>query len=383
MQPLSRTATTVFERRRNELPGNAHKGLIFERFYNGYGEAFRDVKGADNQQLNQLVGPAGDSDQIDDAIARRIQMVTALGGEFGVFGTDWHFVTGMGNAHPAENGFSWHPVLGTPYIPGSGVKGLLRAWMETCVSDENQSGGMSERVHEWFGRNAGTQGSSDSGKSGDLIFFDALPVERPSVAVDIMTPHMGKWYEQGGEIITAESTPGDWHNPVPVSFLVTTESRFLFAVAPRISQAAEAAREAMENLRQALAWLGAGAKTAAGYGHMSYDEQDTQRRKQNAEAKFEEAQARARLASMSPGQRVLNEIEQHLAKDQSGKVCEPGGNCKRLLREASEQAGSWPTEERESLLDLAKRVLNHHDGDKWKKKDKPKALYQKIRQLIE
>jgi len=65
-------------------------------------------------------------------------MVSALGGEFAVFATDWHFVTGMGSSHPAENGFSWHPVLGTPYLPGAGVKGLLRAWMETCVYDEGE-----------------------------------------------------------------------------------------------------------------------------------------------------------------------------------------------------------------------------------------------------
>ena len=176
---------------------------------------------------------------------------------------------------------------------------------------------------------------------------------------------------------------GDWHNPVPVSFLVTTDSRFLFAVAPRTSQAAEAAREAMENLKQALAWLGAGAKTASGYGHMSFDEQETQRRRTNAEAKVEQAQAEARLASMTPGQRIMDEIEQHLLKDREAKHKEPGGNCKRLLREAINEAVAWPMEEREALLELTKRVLDHHDGEKWKKKEKPKALFQKIRQLTE
>lgn len=383
MQPLIKTTREKFDRHRNELAGRANKGLWFERFFDGYSSDFRMAQGADNQQLNQLIGPAGDSEQIDDAVARRIQMVTTLGGEFGVFVTDWHFVTGMGNAHPAENGFSWHPALGTPYLPGSGVKGLVRAWMETCVYDDSQSEIRRETVHQWFGRDAGANGPSDNGKAGDLIFFDALPVERPTVAVDIMTPHMGKWYEQGGEALTAESTPGDWHNPVPVSFLVTTESRFLFAVAPRTPQAADAARLAMDYLTRALAWLGAGGKTAAGYGHMSFKEKDTQRLRSNAEAKVEQARAEARLASMTPGQRTLDEIEQHLRKDQDADHKEPGGNCKRLLREASNEAENWPMDERQALLDLAKRVLSYHDGDKWKKKDKPKALYQKIRQFTE
>ena len=35
-------------------------------------------------------------------------------------------VTGMGNPHPLESGFTWHPTLGMPYLPGSAV-GLVRA----------------------------------------------------------------------------------------------------------------------------------------------------------------------------------------------------------------------------------------------------------------
>jgi len=36
------------------------------------------------------------------------------------------FMTGIGNEHPLENGFSFMPPYGLPYLPGSAVKGVLR-----------------------------------------------------------------------------------------------------------------------------------------------------------------------------------------------------------------------------------------------------------------
>lgn len=386
MRPLCSRAQNSFARLKDLSA--AHKGLLFERFYDNGSENNSSENASDSgaryRYLDQLVGKAGDKDLIDQTVARRIRLVTDLGGEFGVFRTDGYFVTGMGNDHPAENGFTWHPVLGTPCLPGSGVKGLLRAWMETCVLADAGPEDRRQRLHEWFGCDAGAQTGEGGGKAGDLIFFDALPLEPPVISVDIMTPHMGKWYEQGGETATPESMPGDWHNPVPVPFLVATESRFLFAIAPRSPQVPEAlVREAMEHLIQALAWLGAGAKTAAGYGHMSFEKEETLRYRRKAQADAEEARTQSLLASMTPGQRVLHDIEQCLQEDISVGRREPGGVCKQLLHQASEQAQEWPPEERQALLELARRVLAHHDGEKWKKKNKPKQLYGKIRQLVE
>lgn len=294
MQPLSQEARALYKKQRLALD-KANKGLLFERFYDGYENDFSLAQGSHAEELNSLgiIGRCGSESELKEAAKRRVNLVSRLGGQFGVFTTDWHFVSGMGNAHPVENGFTWHPVYGTPYLPGSSVKGLLRAWMEHWANTEHEKEQRQELIHDWFGRSAGTGGKSDAGKAGDLIFFDAIPVERPAVSVDIMTPHMGKWYEQGGEKITAESQPGDWHSPVPVPFLVTADARFVFSVAPRTpkAQVDGLAEQAMEHLKDALAWLGAGAKTATGYGHMSFDERDTLLR-----FKSEEEQARIRLA---------------------------------------------------------------------------------------
>ncbi|OIR24413.1 type III-B CRISPR module RAMP protein Cmr6, partial [Bathymodiolus thermophilus thioautotrophic gill symbiont] len=39
-------------------------------------------------------------------------------------------IIGMGLNHPIENGMLFHHTLGVPYLPGSSVKGLVRAWAE-------------------------------------------------------------------------------------------------------------------------------------------------------------------------------------------------------------------------------------------------------------
>jgi len=46
------------------------------------------------------------------------------------------FVTGMGNEHPLENGFSFLWPYGLPYLPGSGIKGVLRQAARELMSGE-------------------------------------------------------------------------------------------------------------------------------------------------------------------------------------------------------------------------------------------------------
>lgn len=357
MQPLVKEARDLFEQ--HSVGPNSNKGLLFERFYNGYDNDFSVNKEADTRELRKLVGRCGHQQQLADSTTRRIQLVTALEGSFGVFATDWHFVTGTGNNHPAENGFSWHHTLGTPYLPGTAVKGLLRAWLEgwKYAGDENKTE-REKLVHEWFGRDAKKEGANDAGKAGDLIFFDALPIEPPSVLLDIMTPHMGKWYERGDGTINHENQPGDWHSPVPINFLVTSDARFVFSIAPRTAAAKSYVKEAMEHLKDALAWLGAGAKTAAGYGHMSFDEQDTLQRFERAELAEREAEEARKRAALSEEQRLIHDFtERRQAGEDKGK----GAGCTLVtdLGELCEAATQWEEEDREQLVAEVREVLKH------------------------
>lgn len=254
-----------------KLESDSHLGLWWQRFADLYGENCAELQDPDAKKTKRkdfLAGvsqdPAGNSSAVKRKALGLAKLAEALGGKFRVAKVRWRFVTGLGLPHPLENGFAWHPTLGTPYLPGSSVKGLVRAWLETEVSDG------AALARSWCG---------ELEQAGSLIFFDALPMGRTKLEVDILTPHMDKWYEQGGQLQDPsrepEKVPGDWHEPVPTAFLTVGQASFLFAVAPRpgAPKCALEPRDVLDNyLLPALGTLGAGAKTAAGYGRMEKDD---------------------------------------------------------------------------------------------------------------
>lgn len=257
-------------------PINAHSGLWFERFFEGYqNKEHWDIPKPDkNNQTDskrdwiaQVTGEVGDARQLKLYHDRQDALVVgALKGLRRCYKTDWHFVSGMGNPHPVENGFSWHPTLAVPYLAGSAVKGLVRAWVEMndakCSEEEKN-----RRLKNWFGTEDKSQVAQ---QSGAVMFFDALPRTPPLLINDVMTPHFGDWYEQGHTGSTAaKNVPADWHEPVPVPFLAVQNAEFMFALAMRGRENRAELDEVFIALDQALCWLGAGAKTAAGYGYMT------------------------------------------------------------------------------------------------------------------
>ncbi|MBE9610823.1 type III-B CRISPR module RAMP protein Cmr6 [Chitinilyticum piscinae] len=239
------------------------------------------------QWLETVQGPQGSKEQLQASAQRFESLGKALGAEVRDFKGDWHFATGLGLSHPVENGMTWHHTLGVPYLPASSVKGLLRGWVEAWMEHASET----ERntlINRWFGAVKGAN-DAETDAAGGLIFFDALPLAPVHLASDVMTPHMGKWYEQGGEIRSerdfADKAPADWHSPVPVPFLVVKKPEFRFMIAPRLTgnaasdtQARQDTTAAMQQLTLALEWMGAGAKTAAGYGRF-FNEEDLKSKK--------------------------------------------------------------------------------------------------------
>ena len=256
---------------------SAHTGLWYTRFYDAFNPQGWSVK--DDGKRSWIdktirIGPSGNAEQLQHLVQRQHKLCKVLGGVCAQFETDGPFVTGMGLSHPVENGFTFHPTLGVPYLPASGIKGLLRGWVEGWMDDEKTNG----VVQRWFGAAKDNDSKVEEG-AGNLIFFDALPSQPVRLACDIMTPHMGQWYEKGGELEPgdyAAAAPADWHSPVPVPFLVVkSATKFQFMIAPRkVGDAALDAQAqadvvlAMQELKKALEWMGAGAKTATGYGRM-------------------------------------------------------------------------------------------------------------------
>ncbi len=196
----------------------------------------------------------GDGALMTEAVRRLEDLVKAQAGCSFRRTTAWRFVTGLGRNHPVENGFAWRHDLGTPFIAGSSLKGLARAYAR------DWDGLSCEEIHRIFDQKL------DAGLGvGSVVFLDALPTEPVALHADVMTPHYGPWY-QGGK----NAVPADWHSPTPIPFLtVAPDQTFVFAILPRNrsnQQDQEDCKRAADFLKEALETLGAGAKTAVGYG---------------------------------------------------------------------------------------------------------------------
>lgn len=201
------------------------------------------------------------------------------------------FTTGLGNEHPLENGFAFLSPYGLPYLPGSGVKGILRQaarelisgkWGEiagwsTERSDTLRVGGetvLLSQLDVLFGLQSG-DGDSEHVR-GVLSFWDVIPqIEGDSLMVEIMTPHQQHYYQN-------KESPHESGKPNPIAFLtVPPDSRFVFHVAcdlarlNRISPDLATSNRWQDLLRpvfeHAFSWCGFGAKTAVGYGAMQLD----------------------------------------------------------------------------------------------------------------
>src|SRR5690606_9886084 len=188
------------------------------------------------------------------------------------------FMTGLGIEHPLENGFSFLNPYGVPYLPGSGIKGVLRRAAQLlrdgAFGEPGQDGWTEETVHVLFGTEDQEVDEQTPRRRGALSFLDVIPVlPRGSMQVEVATPHQTE-YLQG------QDTPHDSGNPNPIVFLaVPPKSRFVFHVLAdtRLMGEALARGERWKQLLQeafqrAFDWLGFGAKTAVGYGAFVRDE---------------------------------------------------------------------------------------------------------------
>lgn len=255
-------------------------------------------------------------DHLRNACARQRRMIQQMGGRVCYVRNESRFVTGMGRQHPLENGFSWHPTLGMPYLAGSGLKGMFRAWMRECGLDDQDA-----RMIEWFG---------GRGQIGELVFFDMLPLRPVRVVKEIMTPHYGDYYRKppSGE---TRQPPGDWQSPNPISFLaIEADQPWQFGIvvrpmfdkhgAPlrsreqrreRVGELIEKPVVGPDRLLDGLGWVGLGAKTSIGMGCFTMDsetekkiEAEEEVARHRREAAIEEARQAAQfaesLASASP-----------------------------------------------------------------------------------
>lgn len=195
----------------------------------------------------------------------------------------------LSRASALENaGICLHPLYGFVYLPGSGLKGMARAFAETVwlptQSDAKAAWRKIEDVFGWapnpdrkrqirdpnhpaakrFRVESDPRTPEINAHVGDIVFHDAWPETWPKLIVDIVNNHHPDYYQHNGN----QHPPGDWENPVPVYFLAAAPGvTFTFPLARRRADVAdELLILASEWLLGALCHLGAGAKTNAGYG---------------------------------------------------------------------------------------------------------------------
>ncbi len=177
---------------------------------------------------------------------------------------EWRLAVGLGNrANAHEIGLSLHGTYGWPVIPGPSLEGLAAAWaLEAEAKAEDMArifGG--PRPGEAHGERKPT----DAGR-GSVRFLDAIPDgARVTVTVDVLTPHVKPYYDStAADSRKPLAPPGEYHNPVPVSFLTVSGAFAVDLYGPDSGDVDQAARWLIEAGNE----LGAGAKTAAGYGYL-------------------------------------------------------------------------------------------------------------------
>lgn len=239
-RPLYKTSSTP------ELK-NGNAGLWYDKFCDMWTGEFDGLGGSEKREwIRSVPKVAGDVELLREMQERLGCLISEMNGKAVVFKTAAPFVTGLGRSNPVENGFVWHHTLGVPYLPGSSVKGMVRAWARLWKKVNN------DEIGRIFG-------PESAGSVGSVVFLDALPVRPVELKAEIMTPHYGPYY-QGGE------PPADWHRPVPIPFLAVAEGQeFLFGVIPR-KGASQDCEKVIGWLVEALEVTGAGAKTSSGYG---------------------------------------------------------------------------------------------------------------------
>jgi CRISPR type III-B/RAMP module RAMP protein Cmr6 len=172
---------------------------------------------------------------------------------------DWRMVVGLGGESVLETDITLHHLYSMPFLPGSALKGLTRAYVTGEIEQYK-----SEKEADDDGEIKRIFGSSE--RAGTVIFFDALPADgKAAFALDIMNPHYGEYY--GGK-----KPPTNDQNPVPVTFLTVTDTTFTFALAARPGSPKDRSKcdveQVMVWLLEALQHYGIGGKTSAGYGYL-------------------------------------------------------------------------------------------------------------------
>ncbi|KAF0194312.1 MAG: Cmr6 family CRISPR-associated RAMP protein [Bacillota bacterium] len=322
-------------------------GLYFNKFFDGWSDQWQIELGRKQTWLKSMADATDTrSSRSDLARYAAVRLASLVGDRRGVlrcYSTCSPLALGLGNAHPVENGFSWHHTQGYPYIPASSLKGIVRSfankWLDTNAN-----------ISRIFGREG-----EGTASVGSVVFFDILPLSTVALRVDIMTPHYAEYYQKDNV------WPGDWQDPQPIPFLTVAKGQtFAVGLAPRQINNDEDRFDCqlvLGWLDQALTSIGAGAKTTVGYGRFFRAAKEV-----NAEQQIEQEVHKLR-APKAVARTFTTPIEEEMYKDgYEDKEVFMVPLTNKWLGRMNETASS-PTG-----LEIANRLYN------WYKKYRPKEI---------
>jgi len=213
-------------------------------------------------------------------------------------------------------------LLGAPYIPGSAVKGCCAH----AAKEMERAGTLSEEsLRLIFGK-----GADDASASQGLVtFLAAMPLDNIRVSLDILNPHH-------------DPATGRERNPVPVKFPVVEKGgQFVFFLVcqkngtnPDQTDAGAILNQAKAVLLEAFS-LGFGAKTAAGHGWFSEDDETLKTllatfQRENAEAEMQRAEERRAAEERAAQDRLREEEEVRRAENERKRAADAAAEQARL-----------------------------------------------------
>jgi CRISPR-associated protein Cmr6 len=187
-------------------------------------------------------------------------------------------------ASVTEGNILLHHTYGVPYLPGTALKGVCRAYACRLAKEKNASDILSppggalgnQWVEQLFGDEPTSGGDSRSASLFD--FWDALWVppapgrsrEKGPLALDVVNPHHGDYYTKGSDN-DRRPPPAEWDAPIPTHRLtVAPNAHFLIRVEAPESTAVRPWLDWVVDklLLPALDFEGVGSRTTSGYGRL-------------------------------------------------------------------------------------------------------------------
>lgn len=272
---------------------SAHPGLLLQRGWTDFTRTDSDNAGAGGKtehiaRICKIPAP--------DVYIRAFQRWLAATGDSKRFArcamrVDVRLFIGLSGGGALETGCALSQTFGMPYLPGSSIKGIVRAWVEKALPGEP------DIKRQIFGCEPTEQ--DKAGLSGLIAFHDAwwIPPAKSEqrkylpFVPEIVTPHHPDYYGKQGQVPAT-----DLDRPVP-NAMIAVRGSFLFSIEGEVVWTGLT----LSMLKEALADHGIGAKTAAGYGYLAPDDETLNAWAARMAAKSGEQNFARATLSLNPG----------------------------------------------------------------------------------